>query len=239
MPRTARPLGSRLRTDALLVRKVPFGDADVMVTFFTEARGILSAVARSARRSARRFPALEPMHLLRVGLEERAGAELGVLSEAALSRPRLGLTADLDKLDAAGQALRWLRRALPPHTPEPALWAEINALLDDLDQPGTSPPPRARLAAMGLRLLSMIGWGLDLERCVRCGKICDLSASACIDAAAGGLVCRACGGARIALRDGRRARLQRAIQGDDGALDLEDAAVAIDLVNAALDAHTS
>jgi DNA repair protein RecO (recombination protein O) len=239
MPRTARPLGSRLRTDALLVRKVPFGDADVMVTFFTEARGILSAIARSARRSARRFPALEPMHLLRVGLEERPGEELAVLSEAALSRPRLGLTADLDKLDAAGQALRWVRRALPPHTPEPELWVEINALLDDLDQPTTSPPPRARLAAMGLRLLSTIGWGLDLERCVRCGKPCDPSASACVDAAVGGLVCRACGGARITLRDGRRARLQRALQGDNGALDLDDATVAIDLVTAALDAHTS
>jgi DNA repair protein RecO (recombination protein O) len=242
MPRTTRPLGSRFRTEALLVRKVPFGDADVMVTFFTEARGIVPAVARAARRSARRFPALEPMHLLRVGLEERAGADLSMLSEAVLSRPRLGLTADLDKLEAAGQALRWVRRALPPYTPEPDLWREINGLLDDLDQapalPETS-PPRARLAGTGLRLLSSVGWGLDLERCVRCGRPCEPGASACVDPALGGLVCRACGGARIALREGRLARLQRAILGDNGALDLEDATVAIDLVNAALDAHTS
>jgi DNA repair protein RecO (recombination protein O) len=241
MPRATRPLGSHLRTEALLVRKVPFGDADVMVTFFTEARGLLSAVARAARRSARRFPALEPMHLLRVSLEERSGADVGMLSEAVLCQPRLGLTADLDKLEAAGQALRWVRRALPPHTPEPDLWREINALLDELDQASSSaaPLPRALLAAMGLRLLALVGWGLDLKRCVRCGRPCDPSVSACIDAASGGLVCRSCGGARIVLPEGRLARLRRAIHGDSGALDPEAATVAIDLVNAALDAHTS
>lgn len=238
MPRTSRALGSRLSTEALLVRKVPFGDADVMATLFTEARGIVSAVARSARRSAKRFPALEPMHLLRVSLDERAGADLAVLVEASLARPRLGLTADLDKLDAAGRALRWVRRALLPHTPEPVLWQEINALLDSLDAAEPSPPPAARVAAMGLRLLISVGWGLDLTRCVRCGKPCDPTASACVDAAAGGLVCRACGGARVALRDGRRARLLLALHGEEGALDPEDAAVAIELVDAALDAHT-
>ena len=38
---------TRLRTEALLVRSAPFSDADVVVTFFTEARGIISAVALS------------------------------------------------------------------------------------------------------------------------------------------------------------------------------------------------
>lgn len=238
MPRTSRALGSRLRTEALLVRKVPFGDADVMVTLFTEARGLVSAVARSARRSARRFPALEPMHLLRVSLDERASAELASLTEATLLHPRLGLTGDLDKLEAAGQALRWVRRALSPHTPEPALFQEVNAMLDDLDTGGSGKAPRARLAALGLYLLASVGWGLDLERCVGCGRDCAEGASAYVDAARGGLVCRACGGARIALREGRRGRLLAAARGAYAALQPEDATTAIELVDQALEAHT-
>lgn len=237
MPRTARPLGVRIQTDALLVRKIPFNDADLVVTFFTEDQGILSTVARSARRSAKRFPALEPMHLLRVSVDERAGADLVFLVEAAIVRPRLGLTSDLDKLDAAGRALRWVRRAMLPRAPEPVLWEDINALLDDLDG-ASSTPPVAQVAGMGLRLLAAIGWGLDLTRCVRCGRPCDAAVSACVDAASGGLVCRACGGARMSLREDRRARLIAAQQGDDTALDAEDAAVAIELVDAALEAHT-
>jgi DNA repair protein RecO (recombination protein O) len=240
--RNARALRSRTRTDALLVRKAPFGDADAVVTFFTEERGMVSAVARSALRSSKRFPSLEPMHLLRVGLEERSGAELGVLAEASIARPRLGLTANLDCLEAAGHALRWVRRAAPPLTPEPALWAVINGFLDDLDASvGASdagPAPTARLAGVGLRLLGAIGWGLDLDRCVRCGRSCDGAASAFVDPAEGGLVCRACGGARLLLREGRRARFLAAAQGDDAALQGDDPTAAIELVEATLAAHT-
>src|SRR5277367_3552790 len=122
MPRSSRPRTERLRSDALLVRSAPFGDADVMVTLFTEQKGVLSVVARSARRSMRRFPSLEPMHLLRVGLEERPGSDVGTLIESSIARPRLVLVSSLDRLEAAGRALRWVRGAAPPHTPEPALW---------------------------------------------------------------------------------------------------------------------
>ena len=231
---------TRLRTDALLVRSAPFGDADLVVTLFTEARGTLSAVARSARKSARRFPALEPMHLLRVGLEERAGAELASLVEGALVRPRLGIMRDLDRLDAAGAALRWVRRAAPPHHPEPALWVEINLLLDRLDAAGEGAPPRALLACAGLRFLAAIGWGLDLARCVRCGRACEPGASACVDAAEGGLVCRSCGGARLVLRGERRERLLAASQGegDASSLDPDDVRTAMEIIDAALAAHT-
>jgi DNA repair protein RecO (recombination protein O) len=238
--RSGRALRTRIRSDALLVRKAPFGDADAIVTFFTEERGIVSAIARSAMKSSKRFPSLEPMHLLHVGLEERAGAELAVLAEAAIARTRRVLTADLARLEAAGHALRWVRRAAPPLTPEPALWAVINAFLDELDVAGEGPAPNARLAGLGFRLLGAIGWGLDLERCVRCGRDCAGSASAFVDPTEGGLVCRACGGARLLLRDGRRGRFLASTMGDDGALrDDEDAAAAIELVEATLAAHTT
>lgn len=229
---------TRVRTDALLVRSAPFGDADLMVTLFTEARGSISAVARSARKSAKRFPSLEPMHLLRVGLEERPGAENASLLEGSIVRPRLGIVRDLDRLDAAGAALRWVRRAAPPHHPEPLLWAEINAFLDRLDAVHEGPPPRALLAGAGLRFLAAIGWGLDLARCVRCGRPCEPGASACLDTAEGGLVCRACGGARLILRGERRERLLAATRGDESAMDADDVKAALEIVDAALAAHT-
>jgi DNA repair protein RecO (recombination protein O) len=226
------------RTEALLVRSAPFGDADLMVTLFTEGRGVVSAVARSARRSVKRFAALEPMHLLRVGMDERPGVDLATLTESVIARPRLGLVGSLDKLDAAGAALRWVRRAAPPHTPEPALWLEINGLLDRLDAADPALPAQALLAAAGLRILVAIGWGLELTRCVRCGRDCEPGASACVDPAEGGLVCRACGGARIVLRGERRTLLLAASLGEDVALAPEDTRAALEIVDAAMAAHT-
>ncbi|APR75001.1 DNA recombination and repair protein RecO [Minicystis rosea] len=229
---------TRVRTEALLVRSAPFGEADAVVTLLTEERGVISAIAKSARRSSKRFPALEPMHLLRVGLEERPGVDLAALVESAIERPRVGIVHDLDRLEAAGTALRWVRRAAPPHHPEPALWREINAFLDRLDVTEPGPPPRALLAGAGLRLLSAIGWGLDFARCVRCGKACDAGASACLDPAEGGLVCRACGGARLVLRGERRERLLAATLGESPAMDDEDVKAAMEIIDAALAAHT-
>jgi DNA repair protein RecO (recombination protein O) len=237
MPRGPRPRTERIRTDALVVRVAPFGEADAMVTLFTEQQGIVTAAARSARRSSRRFPALEPMHLLRVGLEERPGGDVATLAESAIVRPRLGLVASLERLDAAGHALRWVRRAAPPHTAEPALWVVVNELLDRLD--AVAPPdPKALLAGMGLRLLVAVGWGLDLERCVRCGRLCEPRASAYLDPGAGGLVCRSCGGGPILLRGERRERLLLAAAGRESALAAEDVRAAIEIVEAALAAHT-
>jgi len=185
----------------------------------------------------RRFPSIEPMHLLRVGLEERPGGDVATLIESSIARPRLVLVSSLDRLEAAGRALRWVRTAAPPHTPEPSIWVEINTLLDQLDAPDVAASPAAMVAGMGLRLLAAVGWGLDLGRCVRCGRACEPGASAYLDPGEGGLVCRACGGGRVLLRGERRERLLAAIQGDDAALGAEEVRLALEIVDAALAAH--
>jgi DNA repair protein RecO (recombination protein O) len=238
MPRTVRPRTERLRTEALVVRRVPFGEADLLVGLFTEQGGLISCIARGGRRSAKRFPALEPMHLLRVTLETRPGAELAQLAEAAIERPRLRLAGNLDGLDAAGRALRWVREIAPAHTPERAAWQELNALLDHLDE-RPSASPQALLATAGLRLLVAFGWGLELTQCVRCGRPCDASRPASADPARGGLLCRACGGGRLLLRPEPRARLLAAMLGEVAELPAEDVPIALDLVEGALAAHAS
>lgn len=237
--RGVRAKAERVRSEALLVRKVAFGEADLVITLLTEQRGLISAVARSARRSAKRFASIEPMHLLDATFDVRPSVDLATLIEVLIERPRVHLVSDLARLEAGGRALRWVRRAAPPDTPEPAVWREVNGLLDALNRSDDEISPGARLAASGLRLLAAIGWGLDLGQCVRCGRPCDPSASACVDAAAGGLVCRTCGGARTVLRAERRARLCAAALGEgaDQALDEADVTVALDLVDQALAAH--
>jgi DNA repair protein RecO (recombination protein O) len=265
----SRAAATRVEDDALLLRRVAFGEADVIATFFTPSRGVVATVARGARKSSRRFTALEPMHVLRVAFDERPDAELAALREASIARPRSALTGmggdagALGRIEAAGRCLRWVRRGLSPHVVEREVWRELEAVLDALDDPlFDAQAAEARAAAFGLRLLADLGWGLELARCAVCGKPCDPAASAYVDASRGGIVCRACGGgalgdlgaaaaqraggatppARVAivLRAPRRAALAAAAAGDDAALaDPEDVAVAVQLVDAALAAHTT
>ncbi len=59
-------------------------------------------------------------------------------------------------------------------------------------------------------MLGALGYALDLERCVVCGRECPGDKAACVDPARGGLVCRACGGAATVLLPAARA-LARAL----------------------------
>jgi DNA repair protein RecO (recombination protein O) len=93
------------------------------------------------------------------------------------------------------------------------------------------------LAEAGLSLLSAFGWGIDFERCVRCGRQALPAQSASVDAARGGLICRSCGGARLRLSAASRERMSRAAAGETGILTPEEAPSALSVVEAALGAH--
>jgi DNA repair protein RecO (recombination protein O) len=215
---------------------VEYGESDLVVTLLTDTIGRVSALARGARKSVKRFGGvIEPMHTLRISYDDRSGAELVILREAKLERARPFLVTSLERMQAAGQALNWIRKAAPPRTPEPQVWAAIEALLDKLTDAEDTVKPRTRLAGTGLCLLSAFGWAIDFERCVGCGKLATPVQAAALDAARGGLVCKRCGGARRRLSARERAALKAAAAG--ATLSDEDAALTLELVEQALKAH--
>ncbi len=226
---------SRIESEALVVRTVEFGEADLIVTLVTEQVGKLSAIARGARKGSRRLAgSLEPVHTVAVMLEDKGG-DLATLKEARVVRARTGLTGRLDALESAGIALRWARHAFPPRTPEPQGWRILAELLDVLD--GGDAPPRRELARAGLAMLAALGYALDLEQCVVCGRPCAPTKAACVDPVRGGLVCRSCGGASTVLLPELRqaARVLAAGQGAD--VTDEQAATLLQLVDRAMAAH--
>ncbi len=227
----------RIDSPALLVRSVPYGEADVVATFFTEEHGKLSAIVRGARKSTKRFGgALEPIHGLFVSLEDK-GKELCVLKEARIERPRTGLASSLEAMETAGQALRWIRHLCPFRTPEPEAWRSLVALLEALDTPGEPAELRTRLATFGLQLLTDMGYALELERCIRCGTPCPEGRSAFVDASAGGIVCTSCGGARRTISGELRALAVRAQRGGLVPLSWALAGTLIEIAEEAMAAH--
>jgi DNA repair protein RecO (recombination protein O) len=234
----SRKASARIATEALLLRRVEYGEADLVLTLLTEKLGKVSALARGARKSSKRFGGtLEPMHTLSVELDERPGAELFTLLEAKLQVPRAKILSSLPAMEAAGKALSWARRAAPPRTPEAAPYAVLCTLLDRLAAAESAEACTVALAEAGLSLLSAFGWGIDFERCVRCGRQALPAQSASVDAARGGLICRSCGGARLRLSAASRERMARAAAGEIGILTPEEAPSALSVVEAALGAH--
>ena len=235
---TQRPL---VQTHAVMLRKVNYRDADLILTVFTEALGKISCLARGARRSTKRFAgALEPMHGLFLELTQPARGHLFTLNGARLAQPRIQLTDSLSRMRAAARLLGWVRDAAPEETPEPGVYLTLVRFLDALNSLSEL-DASTRLAAVGLRLLTDLGWALELDRCVRCGQPCPDNKAAMIDPGAGGLICSSCGGASLRLSGPQRERLKSAALADPGGattpLLLEDAGAVLRLVENTLAAH--
>jgi len=189
----------------------------------TESVGKVGARLRAGRKSSRRASGgIEPFHGLEVVLEDHGG-DLMTLKEVRLVTVRGAIAASLDAMEAGGAALRWARHLLPPRHAEPAAWAVLVRLLDTLDREVSR--PRAVLALGGLALLASVGYALELERCIVCGRPCPDGAPAHVDATRGGLVCRSCGGGGRLLdarTRGLAARAQRSPEeGEDWLAPLE------------------
>jgi DNA repair protein RecO (recombination protein O) len=230
-----------IESEALVVRAVEVGESDVVATLVTEKVGKLAAVARGARKGSRRVGgALEPMHTVAVVVDDKGG-DLGTLKEARIVRLRPTLTTNLEALEAAGVALRWARHLFPPRTPEPDGWRILVELLDALDDvAGGGAAAVPLLGRAGLAMLAAVGYGLEFERCVVCGRPCPEGRPACVDPARGGLVCRACGGASTVLspetREVARALLAET-RADLAGVDAESARAVLGVVDRAMAAH--
>lgn len=232
---------SNLAVSALVLRKIEFAESDLIVHVLTDSLGQIALLARSARASKRRFAGgIEPFHGLLLHVDEPSRGELFRLRDVQLERPRFNLVSNWVALAIAGRALGWARRTTATRTPEPAIFDACRSLLDRLDgsPPATMLAGEASLCEFGLQLLSLLGWQLELERCVRCSRRCPEDSPATLDPRHGGLVCRRCGGAKHLVSAELRRRMVEASRGTTSPLSSADAAQVLEIVEDTLLAHT-
>ncbi len=195
----ARPSGPADR--AFVLRTAPYGEADLIVTMFTEREGVVPAIAKRARASTpKRRLFLEPFHTLAVELTSGRG-ELSSLRSAIIDVARPHLLDSASHLDAGGMACRWIRALSPPRVAEPEVFAALEELLDGLERETAPTTTEAitratttegRLVVFGLELLDVLGYGLAFDACARCSKPRPSGKPAFVSAEGGGVVCEAC-----------------------------------------------
>jgi DNA repair protein RecO (recombination protein O) len=197
--------------DALVLRSVDYGEADRIVTLLTRRHGKLSALARSARKSRRRFAgALEGFAVVDAELAIGSG-DLARLQSARVMRIFPGVLCDLERMSVAGALLRLGRDLVAERVADEALFEEFVGMLELLERADVI--PAALHLAFEIRLLAITGFAPLLSACGVCGKVPTAGRAAEFDPARGCLVCQACGGAPLPLRGAVRARLVEAMQG--------------------------
>lgn len=189
---------------AVLLRSVVYGEADRIVTLWTERHGKVSLVARGARKSARRFAgALEPYAIVDAELALGRG-DLGRLAEARVVRAFPRVLASLERMSVAAAGLELVREAVPDREPDPRFMPLLERFFEVVEEL----PPRDELRiAFTLRVLALVGLGPNLDSCGRCGRRAPEGKAALFDPALASVVCRACGGGSVHLSGALRARL--------------------------------
>ncbi|BEQ14934.1 DNA repair protein RecO [Desulfoferula mesophila] len=176
----------------LVLRLRPLGESDLMLDVFTEPMGRLTAVAKGGKRSKQRFfGVLLETHLLEMNLEPTKSPDLWRLASAKVMASHVGLRQDYRRLLAAGPVLELLLRATPVQSPQSGALELALAVLARLETGDTPAELGAGLAVFLVRLLDRLGYGLNLDACLHCGRPLEQMKSARLSLG-GGLVCPSC-----------------------------------------------
>ena len=184
-----------LSTSAIVLRRRAYGDFDLILTVLTQEFGVSTLIAKSAKKSTKRFPGiLEHFDGLDIVYRQPRGRGLPILEEATLERNFGIVRSDVVKTAYASYwselVMMWLEAGEPRRDIYDLLAFVLEALSHDA-------APAALLSLLfQMRFVGQEGLRPVLERCTCCHKeVEDLPQNLfCIDLRQGGIVCNQCPG---------------------------------------------
>ena len=188
-------MAGSLKTEAVVLRSMRYGEADRILHLYTPDRGRLSAIAKGVRRAKSRFGGrLEPCFRLHMVLHQGRSDLLTVTSAETIAGHRR-LREHGPALDGAARACDAVGRMFADGEPHRGVFNLLCNQLALLD----AQPARATLGnalAFRLKLLLAAGFAPQLAACAGCGEAEHLVG---FSGAAGGVVCSACEASSFAL----------------------------------------
>jgi DNA repair protein RecO (recombination protein O) len=172
-------------SEAIVLRTYPLREADLLVTLFMRAEGKVRGVARSAKKSKRRFGgALEPLTYVRAFYDVRERQELARLDALEVLESPLATEVSYARAVALAHVAELLDELLPDHETNDDIFRLTLSVLrvlagSDLWMPVTY---------FELWLTRLVGFLPDMTECIVCGRSLNGS-RAYFHALADGLMC--------------------------------------------------
>jgi DNA repair protein RecO (recombination protein O) len=172
-------------SEAIVLRTYPLREADLLVTFFTRTEGKVRGVARSAKKSKRRFGgALEPMTYVRAFYDVRERQELARLDSCEVLESPMAQQVTYARAAALAHIAELLDELLPDHEANDAVFRLALSVLHVLTGEEIWMP----ITYFELWMTRLVGFLPELTECIVCGK--NLNGSrAYFHALADGLMC--------------------------------------------------
>jgi DNA repair protein RecO (recombination protein O) len=182
-----------ISTPAILLRRIAYGDDDLICTFFSLGSGKISLMAKSAKKSAKRFPGiLEPFSVLHITYGGHRTKALPLLQEASLIEGFSNIRTDVNKTAYAGYMAELIYEWVEEHTVSPPIFTLYQYALKMLDRGGQ--PEAAASIIFQMRFMGLSGFRPNINSCVICKTAMEKMDQQTIafDLKKGGVVCNAC-----------------------------------------------
>jgi DNA repair protein RecO (recombination protein O) len=182
--------GKTLKTEAVVLRSIRYGEADRILHLYSKTHGRIGAIAKGARKPRSRFGGrLEPFFRLDLVLHQGRGELLTVTGVATVDGFS-SLRARGASLDAAARACDAVLRLLDSPEPNQPAYNLLCRYLSLLDDPAAARATGLETAlSFRLKLALVAGFAPELAACAHCG---DAEHLAGFSGAAGGVVCASC-----------------------------------------------
>lgn len=175
--------------DAIVLRRLDYGDADRILTLLTREHGKLAAIAKGARRSkARVGSSLDLFGRSRMMLAR--GRHLDVVAQVERRGDVRNISGNLRRTAYAGLVSEIADKVLEDRHPVDDVFELVALTLDRLNDPGRS--ARADAAWFLMRMLDQLGYQPQLQDCAGCSRPLT-EVDSWFSPLLGGVLCPSCG----------------------------------------------
>lgn len=182
-----------IQTEALVLRVVDFGESDRILHLLVPGSGRMTAIAKGARRSVRRFSGtLDLFNHLRVQFDRSRPSAMARLDQARLIDSFDALRVDPVRFGLGCYLLELFDRLAPDGGSPADMQRLFGFALEALRTIATREPDSRLRILLELRALDALGLRPQLRYCVRCGEAPDSEGRVAFHVGDGGAVCGAC-----------------------------------------------
>lgn len=151
-------------TDAIVLRRLQYGETDNILTLYSPDKGRFSAIAKGARKAISRLSgATEVLTCTRFGLA--TGKSLEIVTQVEVQESFAHLRQDLGRLAHGLYLADLVDHAVEDHAPNSLLFG---LLLTGLRQTETLAPPELAARWFEVQLLGDLGYAPNLAECAVC-----------------------------------------------------------------------
>lgn len=177
------------RTQAIVLRRRDFFEADRLLTLYTPDRGKMTAIGKGIRKpTSRKGGHLELFTHSQLLVAK--GASLDIITQAETIEPFLPLREDLLRTSYACYVSELLDQIVEENIPNPRLFY---LLRDSLARLGEGRDPALVVRFYELHLLGFTGYQPQLFHCVRCSALLEPEGRFLFSPMEGGVLCDGCG----------------------------------------------